>query len=144
MNKVARMIVMSGMAAAAAVAFSAGPAAAASDTAAPAAPKSTTKVADKPAPFGTRIAGYYRSPIACNRAGRVGEWRNQWDNYRCYPVRFGFKRGYWALQVSWNHGGFPGHHGPIGFPGHPGPGFPGHHGPQPHFPPHHPNFTVKK
>jgi hypothetical protein len=147
MNKVARMIVMSGMAAAAALAFSAGPAAASSATSAPAASKTTTQAADRFGPSG-RIVNYFRDPRTCNRVGWIGERRNQWDSYRCFRVPFGFKRGWWALQVRWdNHGGFPGHgpigfpgHGPIGFPGHHGPGFPGHgpigfpgH-PGPHFP----------
>ncbi|MEU4239795.1 hypothetical protein [Actinoplanes sp. NPDC026619] len=152
MNKAARMIAMSGMAAVAALAFSAGPAAAASASAAspaPSASKSTTSAAEKQS-YRARVVNYYRSPIACNKAGRFGEWRNSWDDYTCYRVPFGFKRGWWALSVRWDNHGFPGHgHGP-GFPGGPGhgPGFPGGPGHGPGFPggPGHPgpHFPAKK
>ncbi|WP_203816203.1 hypothetical protein [Paractinoplanes ferrugineus] len=113
------------MAATAALAFSAGPAAATSAAPAPAADKAGTQASAKHGPSSTRIAGYYRSPIACHNAGRIGDWQNRWDSYTCYRVPFGFKRGYFALQVRWDRFGFPGHR----------PGFPVHHGPGfPHFP----------
>ncbi|GIM95773.1 hypothetical protein [Paractinoplanes toevensis] len=152
MNKVARMIVMSGMAAAAALAFSAGPAAASSATPAtpaPTASKATTESADRFGPSRSKVVNYFRDPRTCNRVGWIGERRNQWDSYNCFRVPFGFKRGWWALQVRWdNHGGFPGHHGgPIGFPGHHGGpiGFPGHHGGPIGFPGHQgPHFPAKK
>jgi hypothetical protein len=157
MNKAARMLVMSGTAAVAALAFSAGPAAASSDSPASTASKSTTQAADKHGVYRSKVVGYYRSPIQCNRAGKFGEWRNRWDDYTCFRVPFGPKRGWFALQVRWdNHGfpgqghvGFPGHHGP-GFPGQHGPGFPGQHGPgfpgHPHGPgfPGNPHFPTKK
>jgi hypothetical protein len=117
MNKATRFLAMTGMALAAAVTMGAGPASAA------------TKA---PAPFGhDRTVGYFRSPMACEHAGRVGELRDKWDDHNCDRVRFGFHRGEWALSVSWGHGPF-GHdhgpapiHGPGGF--HHGPVFPGHH-----------------
>jgi len=47
------------------------------------------------------IAGYFDSPILCERVGRIGELRDRWDGYNCYPIRFGFHRGAWALEVSY-------------------------------------------
>jgi hypothetical protein len=60
------------------------------------------------------IAGYYRTARACERAGWVGERFNKWDDYDCERVRFGFRRGMWALEVEKDRNWFrPGHgHGP--------------------------------
>jgi hypothetical protein len=144
MNKATRMLVMSGMAAVAALAFSAGPAAASSASPAPTASKSTTQAAEKHGAYRSKVVGYYRSPMQCHKAGRYGEWRNRWDGYTCYRVPFGFKRGWWALQVRWDGFGGQGHfpiqghpHGPNfhgqggpNFHGQGGPGFQGQGGPR--------------
>jgi hypothetical protein len=101
------MIAMSGMAAVAALAFSAGPAAA-SDTAAAKGSTTTSTTAKAAKGYGWnngRVVGYYRSPGACHRAGRIGEWRDRWDDYTCYRVPFGYKRGLFALKVYWDHNG---------------------------------------
>ena len=78
-----------------------------------------------------RVIGYYRSPGACLRAGRIGERRDRWDDYRCIRVGSGFHRRAYALVVRWDHGswgfndwnhhGWPGGSGafPGGFPGRP-------------------------
>ena len=151
MNKVTRMLAITGMALAAGATIGAGPASAATSTASTASSASTASAgfashqgADRRVQSHSRVVGYFRGPISCNKAGRIGEWRDRWDDYTCYRVRWGFKRGWWALSVSQdgnghhgggNHGGgFPGggnHDG--GFPGggnHDG-GFPGGgHGPR--------------
>lgn len=122
MNKATRALVMTGMGIVAGAMFSAGPAAAAPATPAPTAVKSAAETASRPQP--SKIVGYFRTSFDCNRAGNVGEFHNRWDDHSCFPIRSGFHRVRWALRVSWDHHGFPGHgHGP-GFPGH-GPGFPG-------------------
>jgi hypothetical protein len=134
MNKLTRILTMSGMGVVAALAIGAGPAQAAG---------TSTSAAAKPAAGQAqqrhgwdRTVGYYRSGRACEVAGRVGERFGRWGDHHCDFVRFGFRRGSWALQVHNRFGhGFPGHGFPgHGFPGHNIPGHrgPGHHGP--HFP----------
>jgi len=141
MNKATRMLVMTGMAIVAGATFSAGPASAASASPAPNPSKAATQSTKDWGHDRSRIVGFYSNPFICNRVGRIGEWRNRWDDYNCFRVPFGFHRGDWALRVSWDRFGFPGHdhgfpgHDGPGFPGHDGPGFPGHDGPG--FPGHH-------
>lgn len=134
MNKATRMLVMTGMAIVAGATFSAGPASAASASPAPSPSKTATQGTKDWGHDRSRIVGYFSNPFTCNRAGRIGEWRNRWDDYNCFRIPFGFHRGDWALRVSWDRPGFPGHDGP-GFPGHGGPGGHDHDGPG--FP-HHP------
>jgi hypothetical protein len=109
MNKATRFLALTGMAVAAGLTMAAGPASAAS--AAPAAGSTAAK-----APSNDRIVGYYRNPFLCHRAGNIGESRNKWDDHECSRVRGGFRRGLWALQVSWDH-----HGGPFGHDNHGGP-----------------------
>lgn len=101
MNKATRVLTMTGMALAAGLTMGAGPASAAS-------------AATAPGWHHDRVVGYFRSPIACERVGRIGELRDRWDNHDCYRVRFGFHRGQWQLTASWGHGPFGHDHGPIG------------------------------
>ncbi|MCO8273003.1 hypothetical protein M1L60_20620 [Actinoplanes sp. TRM 88003] len=123
MSKVARMFTMMGLGLMAGATMAAGPALAAGAADAPAAkPATTTKVqkhGDR-----DRVVGYFRTRGACEQAGRIGEWRDRWDDYDCDRVRFGFKRGLWALEVeqNWRGGGHWGHGGGRGHGGH------GHHG----------------
>jgi hypothetical protein len=118
MNKFSKALVMTGMAIAAGVTLGAG-----SASAAPAAPAK--------APGHDKIVGFYRSPAACQTAGRIGERRDRWDHHDCVRVRSGVRRGWWALSVRSDprgHG-FPGHSVPgHSFPGHsvPGHSMPGH------------------
>jgi len=128
MNKATRMLFMTGMAIVAGATFSAGPASAASASPAPNPSKAATQSTKDWGHDRSRIVGFFSNPFTCNRAGRIGEWRNRWDDYNCFRIPFGFHRGDWALRVSWDRPGFPGHDG-HGFPGHDGPGFPGHDGP---------------
>jgi hypothetical protein len=134
MNKVTRMLMMTGMALAASATISAGAATAAS--AAPATPSGDASVAKNTPRWGgkTRVIGYYHNAITCHRVGNLGEFRNRWDDHDCYRVRGHFGRN-WVLVAKWDRHGFPGgHHGGHGGHGFPGgghgPGFPGGgHGP---------------
>ncbi|WIM98938.1 hypothetical protein ACTOB_002560 [Actinoplanes oblitus] len=122
MNKLMRGLAMSGFAVAAGLAISAGPA-----TASSAAPQPAAK-ASANAHLRDRIIDFYRSPMACHRAGRIGEWRDRWEDHDCIPIRHGFRRGYWALKVYYGWGGDfhdRDHRFPGDFPDHDGPG----HGP---------------
>jgi hypothetical protein len=53
----------------------------------------------------SRIAGVYDSYRECDWAGRRGERRDRWDDYNCYPRGFGWHRR-WILKVSWDHDNF--------------------------------------
>nr|WP_221376668.1 hypothetical protein [Actinoplanes polyasparticus] len=128
MSKTARMFTMLGLGLMAGATIGAGPALAAGSADAPAAkPATTTKVqkhGDR-----DRVAGYFRTRSACERVGRIGEWRDRWDDYDCDRVRFGFKRGLWALEVEQNWRGGGHGHGPFGgHGGHGGHGGFGGHG----------------
>jgi hypothetical protein len=107
MNKTTRTLAMSGIAVAAGLTMGVGPA-----SAAPATTSTTTNAAsssDHRFDDG-RVVGYYRTASACFRAGKVGEFRNKWDDSDCDVVRRGFHRGQWQLTVSWDRHG-NGHHG---------------------------------
>jgi len=124
MNKLTRFLTVTGMGAFAALAIGAGPAQAAGTNSSAAAKPSAGQAQERHG--WERTVGYYRSVRACEVAGRIGERFGRWDDHDCDFVRFGFRRGTWALQVRtdrFGHG-FPGH----GFPGHGRPGFPGHDG----------------
>jgi hypothetical protein len=47
-----------------------------------------------------RVVGYYRTLGACALAGRVGQHFDRWDYFNCDPVRVGFHRGVFALEVE--------------------------------------------
>jgi hypothetical protein len=111
MGKATRMLAITGMAMIAgatigAPAMAAAPSAAGvTATATPAAAKQVQVQARR-----DRVVGYYRSRSSCEFAGRIGERRGHWDDYDCYRVHSGFRRGWWALEAQWdNHGN--GHHG---------------------------------
>lgn len=147
MNKVTRMLVMTGMAFAASATIGAGAASAAQAApAAPASPSADSSAAKSNGDhrFGrTKIIGYYRSPILCHRVGNLGEWKNRWDDHECKRVRTPFHRGSWVLLARWdshgwnNHGGgnWNNHGGPGNWNNNGGPGNwnnhggPGQHGP---------------
>jgi hypothetical protein len=111
MNKITRVLTMSGMGLIAAV-LMAGPAQASGS-----ADQATAKSAASQSAQGSKaqqhrdrdyVAGYYRSHRACEFAGRIGERFNRWDSYDCDYVGFGFRRGLWRLEVERNFwgGGF--------------------------------------
>ena len=123
MNKATRMLTMLGMGLVAGATIGAGPAVAA-DSTSPAPKASTATKAQQHDRDRDRVVGFYRSLRACEFAGRIGERFDKWDDYDCERVRFGFRRGFWALEVEqdrWGHGG--GHwnrpgHGHWNRPGH--------------------------
>jgi hypothetical protein len=111
MNKITRVLTMSGMGLIAAV-LMAGPAQASGS-----ADQATAKSAASQSAQGNKaqqhrdrdyVAGYYRSHRACEFAGRIGERFNKWDSYDCEYVGWGFRRGLWRLEVERNFwgGGF--------------------------------------
>jgi hypothetical protein len=93
MNKVTRLLAMTGMAVVAGLTMAAGPASASTTTAA------------KPAGH-DRVQGYFHSRMQCERSGRFGELRDRWDRHDCDLVRFGRHRGDWQLSVSSHRGPF--------------------------------------
>ena len=107
MNKATRMLTMLGMGLVAGATIGAGPALAA-DSTSPAPKASAATKAQGHDRDGDRIVGFYRSLRACEFAGRIGERFDKWDDYDCERVRFGFRRGLYALEVErdrWGHGG---------------------------------------
>jgi len=129
MNRITRMLTITGLGVFAGVTIGAGPAMAATNTgqnaAKPATAGATVRLGDRP-------AGYYDTRFECNIAGRIGERLGRWDDWNCYPVGGGWHRGDWVLVADYNwddngpfdhdnhHGGFPwdhhGHHGHHGGP----------------------------
>jgi hypothetical protein len=104
MIKTVRMIALTGAAVAAGLSLGAGPASAAPAT--PAGQAAASVQADhKWQPSRSKLIGYYRSPIACVKAGRIGEFRKKWDDFDCDKVRRGFHRNQFALTVSWKRFG---------------------------------------
>ncbi|WP_328465140.1 hypothetical protein OHA21_42800 [Actinoplanes sp. NBC_00393] len=97
MNKVMRTLTMAGLGLLAGASIGA-PALAAESSATTAQKPSKTSVKQD---FGReRIAGFYRTYRACERAGRIGDFVGKWDRYDCDPVRFGFRRGMVVLKVE--------------------------------------------
>jgi hypothetical protein len=47
-----------------------------------------------------RVEDTYRTLGRCLREGRIGELDNDWDDFACFPVRYGYRHGVWALVVS--------------------------------------------
>jgi len=124
MNRITRLLAIAGLGVGAAIAL-AGPAQAATGNAAHSASASVKADWND----NDDVVGYFDSPRDCERAGRIGEISNRWDDYDCNRVYFGFHRGDWELSVSdgdhWG-GGFH-HGGPFGGPFHGGHDHGGHH-----------------
>jgi hypothetical protein len=112
MNKATRMLAVTGMALVAGLTMGAGPASAApSATATPSATKAAVQGVDKKMRSRERVVGYYRTKQACWKVGRLGEIRDRWDDFDCDRVNRGFRRGWYALEASWDVRGQGGHHG---------------------------------
>ncbi|MBU2670324.1 hypothetical protein KOI35_43165 [Actinoplanes bogorensis] len=97
------MLAIAGLGLGAAVAVGAGPAQAA--TAAGSAQGTTSSVSTQARGYwdDDEVVGYFQSRRECERVGRIGEWRDRWDDYDCDRVRGGWGRGAWVLTVdSWN------------------------------------------
>jgi hypothetical protein len=130
MNRITRMLTITGLGLFAGITIGAAPAMAATNTGQGAVKSSTTDATAKP---GDRPAGYYDSRDECRIAGRIGDRLGRWDDWNCYPVRSGWHDGDWVLLVdyNWDHGGFPfDHHhgGPFDHNHHGGPFDHNHHG----------------
>jgi hypothetical protein len=129
MNKLTRLLTVTGMGALTALAIGAGPAQAAGTTGSAAAKPSAGQAQQRHG--SDRTIGYYRSARACEMAGRIGERFGRWDDHDCELVRFGFRRGSWALEIGRDRDrGHSGH----GMPGH---NWPSSHGPSSHGPSSH-------
>ena len=113
MNKMTRMLAMTAMTVAAGLTTVAAPASAA--PAVEPAPKASATAPSAKHQTGVnqreRIAGFYRSPFACHKVGRIGEWQRRWSDYDCDRVFWGPRRGWYALKVTtwggphWNNNG---------------------------------------
>lgn len=107
MNKVTRSLAITGIAVTAGLSLAVSPASAAPAGPRPPAPAADHRVQIKK----TAFKGFHRTGRDCVRIGRIGQIRGQWHNFDCDRVNRGFKRGWYALNVSWtirSHG-----HGPI-------------------------------
>jgi hypothetical protein len=129
MNRITRMLTMTGLGVFAAVSVGAGPAMAATGgTQTSAKPASPDAKAKPGAPSRTRIVDIYPSGGSCRFAGRLGELNGDWDGYVCYRTGGGY-----VLQVSfdswgdWNNWDASDWDGPWGLHGH-GDNFRGHGG----------------
>ena len=130
MNRITRMLTMSGLGLLAGATMVAGPAMASAGTAQGAA-KSASTVTQAPSSDRSWVAGVYRSYRACVIAGRIGERIGRWDDFDCERRGFGFRTrfvleveedgGWWGNDRG-HHGGWWGnhhrHHG--GWDGHRG------------------------
>jgi hypothetical protein len=100
MNRITRLLAVAGLGLGTAVAIGAGPA-----QAAPAAAQGSTQSAQG-GYYGyddDEVVGYFRTRSACERVGRLGEWRDRWDDYDCERVGFGHSRRGYVLRVDdWN------------------------------------------
>jgi hypothetical protein len=99
MNRTVRVLLMSGVAVAAGMAFSAPAMAATSST-------SSTSTTVQSSPRHGWVEGHFRTSSQCDRTGRIGRFLGRWDHYSCDYVWRGRNRGSWELTVSrgW-HGG---------------------------------------
>ncbi|WP_250030299.1 hypothetical protein [Paractinoplanes maris] len=101
MNRVARLLAVAGLGLGTALAIGAGPAQAAPATA----QGSQTVTGGHYGYDDDEVVGYFRSWSACERVGRMGEWRDRWDDYDCDRVGFGHsRRGYVLTVEDWNDG----------------------------------------
>jgi hypothetical protein len=107
MNRIARLLAMSGLGLGAALAIGAGPAQAATAATQAGAHSTSVQAGGHWSSDDDDVVGYFRTRSGCERVGEIGEHRGRWDDYDCSRVRFGFNRGAWVLEVSsddWNGG----------------------------------------
>ncbi len=140
MNRITRMLTMSGLGLLAGATMIAGPATASAGTG-QGATQSSSSAGQASSAHRDHVAGVYRSYRACVIAGRIGERLDRWEDFDCERRGFGFRTRF-VLEVEydndwWGHGrphhGRPWHHG-GGFRPHHGGGFrpfPGHVRPRP-------------
>ncbi|MCM4079733.1 hypothetical protein, partial [Paractinoplanes hotanensis] len=111
MNRITRMLSVTGLGILAGLTVGAGPALAATSTdAGPAKTASAAQGSDR-----DRVIRYFDSRRECVIAGRIGERFGRWDDFDCDRVG----RFTWALEVSWDRDRFGHghrHHGGDRFP----------------------------
>lgn len=129
MNRITRLLAVGGIGLTAGIAAGAGPAQAATAAGQDGTHRHATQVTSHwDDDDDTDLVGYYSSLRRCERVGRIGEFRDRWEDFDCLRVRYGVHRGDWALVVSDDDdddrdGPFRPHRH---FPGRPfGPGFGG-------------------
>ncbi|MFF5076729.1 hypothetical protein ACFY36_06735 [Actinoplanes sp. NPDC000266] len=101
MNRITRMLMVSGLGVVAAATLGAGTAVASTGSSSNAAPQATTNQAKHWDDDDERVVGYYRDFRRCVIAGRLGERFDRWDDAECVRVGYGF-RSRWALVVEDN------------------------------------------
>ncbi|GAB2628754.1 hypothetical protein Aab01nite_21520 [Paractinoplanes abujensis] len=104
MKKTMRVVAASGLGLMAGLTMVAGPAQAAGATA-----QSDSKPAAQKGFGRDDIVGYFRSPVVCEVAGRLGERQGRWEDYDCEFVHVGFRRGGWVLRAEECDLGWGGH-----------------------------------
>ena len=104
MNRITRILTMSGLGLVTGLTIGVGPAMAATATGQGTSPanNATQSVQPRHDRDHDRVVGIYRSYRECDWAGRRGERRDRWDDYECRPRGFGWHRR-WVLEVSWDH-----------------------------------------
>ncbi|MEU4420496.1 hypothetical protein AB0F81_07695 [Actinoplanes sp. NPDC024001] len=115
MNKAMRLLALAGASLAAGAMIGSGPVQAA-PAAAPSTGSSTGNHVQSWADDYDYVVGYYRWQRACRNAGWTGVKFGAWDKFKCSPVRIGWHRWAWELEVRqqyWNwddwDGFWPGH-----------------------------------
>lgn len=98
MNRITRMLTMSGLGLVAGATMVAGPAMAATG-AGQAAGQSSSSASQAQDNDRDRVVGVYRSYRACVLAGRIGERFDRWDDFDCERRGWGFRTRY-VLEVS--------------------------------------------
>ena len=122
------MLALAGMSLAAGAMIGVGPAQAAPAAAQPTG-SGTSGQAQSPSLDRDYIVGSFRFQQACRRAGWTGIRRGAWEDYRCFPLRQGWRGLVWVLEVeeddwSWNEwrgdwpGGWPDRPDYVGRPFH--------------------------
>ncbi|XVU22075.1 hypothetical protein ACQPZJ_33050 [Actinoplanes sp. CA-054009] len=94
MNRITRMLMVSGLGVVAAATLGAGPAMAATGSSSNAATQATSSTAKHWDDDDERVVGYYRDYRRCVIAGRIGERFDRWDDFECERVGWNFHRRY--------------------------------------------------
>ena len=102
MKTTTRILTLVGLGLMTGATIGAGPATAA--TSADQAPAQPATASAQERPRDDEVVGFFRNRWSCEIAGRIGERRDRWEDYDCERVRFGFRRGFWVLEVERDHG----------------------------------------
>ncbi|MGK5683066.1 hypothetical protein [Actinoplanes sp. URMC 104] len=100
MNRITRLLAITGLGLGIAATVGAGPAQATTGTAQGAASSTAATSGAHYDWDDEEVVGYFRSLRACERVGRLGELRGRWDDYDCDRAGFGWGRGSWVLTVD--------------------------------------------